>query len=458
MANKELLIKTLKHEKFTGGPVPWVPFAGVHAGKLTGYTATEVLKDEEKLFKSVLEVNRIYKPQGQPVVFDLQLEAEILGCELVWADDSPPSVRSHPLEDEAIVPCDCKIPRETDGRLPIVLNVMRRLKAEVGQDTLLYGLLCGPFTLASHLRGTDLFMDMYDDEDYVHRLLAFCTRVAKRLADYYLEAGMDVIAPVDPMISQISADHFADFVQGPYTELFDHIRAKGAYSAFFVCGDATRNIEGMCNTGCDSLHVDENVDLLAAKRITDAYNVALGGNIPLTTVMLTGNQQDNMKYVLDLYDSIADKTNFILAPGCDMPYDTPVENTIAAYIAASEPDKVREMVANYTLSDHSVAVELPDYANLKKPLIEIFTLDWATCAACTYMKYAVDAVMKDFAGKVDYEVYKYITPEEVGRMKQLGVKNLPSTYINGKLKFSSITPSRKDLEEALEQAFNEIKA
>ena len=38
---KELLLKTLRHEQTDN--VPFVPFSGVHAGSLKGYTAREVL-------------------------------------------------------------------------------------------------------------------------------------------------------------------------------------------------------------------------------------------------------------------------------------------------------------------------------------------------------------------------------------------------------------------------------
>ena len=33
---KELIFQTLRHEKVD--EIPWVPFAGVHVGKLKGYT------------------------------------------------------------------------------------------------------------------------------------------------------------------------------------------------------------------------------------------------------------------------------------------------------------------------------------------------------------------------------------------------------------------------------------
>ena len=89
---------------------------------------------------------------------------------------------------------------------------------------------------------------------------------------------------------------------------------KGAFSSFFVCGNATKQIEVMCKTSPDSISIDENVDIAEAKKITDKYNIAIGGNIPLTTTMLFGNQKDNMKYVVDLLDKM-DNHNLIISPG-----------------------------------------------------------------------------------------------------------------------------------------------
>ena len=452
---KDLLIRTLHHEKVERAP--WVPFAGVHAGFLKGYTATEMLTDADKAFESLMEVNRLYKPDGQPVIFDLQIEAECLGCGLAWADDCPPSVSDHPLdgsdEEPAQVPCDCKIPKKTDGRIPYVLEVMRRMKEAVGDTTALYGLICGPFTLASHLRGNNLFTDMYDFEDEVADLFTFCKKVCIRMADYYLEAGMNVIAMVDPLISQISTAHFEQFMTEPYTEIFDHIRNAGGLSSFFVCGDATRNIEAMCQTNPDSISVDENVNLLAAKAITDRYNIALGGNIPLTSVMLLGNQQDNMKFTVDLLDSLEDKTNFILAPGCDMPYAVPVEYCIGVAQAALETDAVREMVKNYQAAEvDTSSVVLPDYEHLEKPLVEAFTLDSAQCAACGYMMGAVNEAKATFGDAIDVVEYKYIYKENVARCVKMGVPNLPSLYINGQLKYKSIIPTKAELEAAIKEA------
>ena len=332
----------------------------------------------------------------------------------------------------------------------MILEVMKKMKDQVGDTTALYGLVCGPFTLASHLRGNEIFMDMYDDPDYVNDLLDFANKAVMAVADFYIEAGMDVIALVDPLVSQISPDHFEEFMTKPFTEFFTFIREKNALSSFFVCGDATRNIEVMCQTGPDSISIDENIDIVAAKEITDKYNIAIGGNIPLTTVMLHGSQQDNMKYIVDMLDRVPEG-NLIVAPGCDMPYDVPIENTIAVAQAIHETDQVREILKNYVATTEEIYVELPDYTSLEKPLVEVFTLDSATCAACTYMMQAANVIKEEFGDKIDLVEYKYTIKENIARCVKMGVKNLPSIYINGELKFSSIIPSKLEFSNTIKE-------
>jgi len=447
LVGKDILLGTLRHEPMQA--IPWVPFAGVHAGKLKGYTAQEVLTEKDKLLESLLEVNRVYDPDGQPVVFDLQIEAEILGCELMWVKNSPPSVATHPLS--ASIDTPTHLPEASEGRLPMILETMREFKKAVGQKTALYGLICGPFTLASHLRGTEIFMDMFKRQDYLHSLIEYCTQVCIRMSDLYLDAGMDVIAVVDPLVSQISPKHFNLFLSESFKKTFDHIRECGGLSSFFVCGDATKSIEVMCQTNPDSISIDENVNLATAKQISDRYNIVIGGNIPLTTCMLLGTQQDNMKFVVDTLDTI-DPKNWILSPGCDMPFDTPIENTVGVLQAIRDPESARQMLANYHQdSFKDIEVILPDYAHLPRPLVEVFTLDSDTCAACTYMLNSAKRVVAEFNGQVDMVEYKFTQRENVARVMKMGIKNLPSIVINGELKYSSIIPSLSEMKEEIEK-------
>nr|WP_321295965.1 uroporphyrinogen decarboxylase family protein [uncultured Sphaerochaeta sp.] len=440
MTGRERVLHTIAGQ--VADSLPWVPFTGVHAGKLLGYDAKKVSIDVEALVASALEVNRLYHPDGQPVMFDLQIEAEVLGCELVWSEDGPPSVKTHPLAETVDIPS--RIPLPEEGRISMHLEAISRLKKSIGSTTALYGICCGPFTLASHLRGTEIFMDMMLDPTYVHELLSYTKKVAKAVSGYLVEAGIDIVAVVDPLISQISPAHFAQFMEKPFTELFEHIRSLGAISSFFVCGNATMNIEPMCRTKCDSLSVDENVNLAFAKKITDSYGISIGGNIPLTSVMLFGNQQDNMKTVVDLIGSVP-SGNLIISPGCDMPYDVPIENVIAVEHAVHETESARSMVRHYQKAELKFTGTLPEYDKLSKPLVEVFTLDSATCAACTYMWAAAQDAVAELERDIDLIEYKYTVPQNIARCREMGVKQLPSIYINGNLAFSSIIPSKEEL-------------
>lgn len=83
---------------------------------------------------------------------------------------------------------------------------------------------------------------------------------------------------------------------------------------------------------------------------------------------------------------------------------------------------------------------------------EVFTLDSATCAACTYMMGAANEVKKTFGDAIDMVEYKFTLKENIARCKKMGVPNLPSMYINGELKFRSLVPSKEELEGAIRAA------
>lgn len=450
---KELVFKALRHEPMD--EIPWVPFAGVHAGQLKGYTAEEMLTSADNIVESMKEVAKLYQPDGLPVLFDLQVEAEILGCELMWAKDNPPSVKTHPLAGENKgIPCLCRLPGPEDGRLPMILDAKRRVKAELGDDIALYGLICGPFTLASHLRGSDIFMDMMKDKQYVKDLMDFCGQVAIKMAEMYIDAGMDVIAVVDPLISQVSPKMISKMLADAFKGVFDYIRSRDVFSCFFVCGNATSQIDVMCQMGPDGVSIDENVDLPKAKETTDKYNICIGGNIPLTTTMLHGTQEDNIKGTLDLIDSVEDKRNFIVSPGCDMPYATPRENTIACAQAVKNPEGSRKLVENYQSSFDDIEVEIPDYAGSDKVIVELFLLDPEQCAACTYMKASAVDSFEDMKDIAEIREYKYFIKEDIARTRKMQCAQLPSMYIDGECAFSSIIPSHDELLEKVRAAYD----
>jgi len=430
---------------------PWVPFVGVHGGYLIGVDAETYLKSSKHIVSGVSKAIELYQPDGIPVLFDLQVEAEILGCKLVWSKDGPPAVDSHPLA-EGVSLNDLSVPEETDGRIPLVLKSASELKKaypEIG----LYGLLTGPFTLALHLAGTDIFMKLFLEPDYVQELMEFCTKVAIRYSDMLMDNGCDVVAVVDPMTSQIDSDSFQNFVSPFAKEIFDHVRHRQKYSSFFVCGQAQQNIEVMCETGPDNVSIDENIPLGFVKNTALNKGVSFGGNIKLTSVLLLGDEMDAKKETVNCIDE-GGKRGFILAPGCDLQMETPVANLQA--VSEVVHDEYVQQVAREI--EHTSNIELLDLNKhwiAGKVVVDVITLDSASCAPCQYMVEAVKQAAEPLKDKVIVNEFKIKDKKGLQMMMTLGIKNVPTTCINGQVAFISQIPQRSEIEKLLRKAIEE---
>jgi uroporphyrinogen decarboxylase len=450
MSGKELIKKTFALESVDRPP--WVPFVGVHAAALIGVDAETYLHSTELMIKGLNEAIARYHPDGIPVAFDLQLEAEVLGCNLVWNKDNPPSVNSHPLA-EGIALADLKVPAKEKGRIAQILEVARTLRSQ-HPDLALYGLVTGPLTLALHLMGTDVFMKMFLDVQYVYDVMAFCTRVCNAMADYYVEAGCDVIALVDPMCSQIGPEQFKQFVTPYCTKIFEHIKETGAYSSFFVCGQAQHNIEVMCDCKPDNISIDENIPLDYVRDICMSRGISYGGNLKLTVVLLMGNEDDTRRNVVECLDIAGeDYKGFILSPGCDLAYATPTENLVVAGNLVGDKYQQDIVRALESKTFDVVPLDLSNYIENNVVKVDVITLDALACAACQYMWEAVKRACEKFGDQVVCTDHSIKTQEGVNFMVATGVKNIPTTLIDGKVRFISLIPPIKEIERAIEEAF-----
>jgi MtaA/CmuA family methyltransferase len=450
MKGKELVLHALKGGQCS--PVPWVPFVGVHGAHLIGKNADEYLHSTELMVRGISKAIELYNPDGIPVCFDLQIEAEALGCRLGWAEENPPAVLSHPLAGKGNLNDLMPISRD-QGRIPAVMAATRELR-EKYPDIALYGLVTGPFTLGLHLLGTEIFMKMFEDPAAIHNLLEFTSEVTKSMSDFYIEAGCDIIAVVDPMTSQIGPDQFTEFIHKPVKSVFDTIRNQGKHSSFFVCGHAQQNIEVMCKTGPDNISIDENIPLDYVRNICRKFGISFGGNLQLTLVMLMGNPEDCQRNAVDCMD-IAGDTGFILAPGCDLPMRTPVKNLEAVSQVVRDTyhqDVIRTLEHK---PEKAQILNLGEYGKSDRVIVDIITLDSESCAPCQYMVEAVKEVAPHFEGLVEWREHSIKNLEGVTFMSSLFVKNIPTICIDGKITFVSQIPPRNELIRAIQNRINE---
>ena len=446
MKSKELIFSALRLEETPCAP--WLPYVGVHGAKLLCMTASEYLMSVENIVNGIQKAIDIYRPDGIPVAFDLQLEAEALGCRLLFASNNPPAVIGHVLSEGKKLE-DLTIPSKNDARIPIILEATKILRRN-NPDIALYGLVTGPFTLALHLLGTEIFTKMYEDPEYVVSVMDFCTDVALAMSVYYIEAGCDVIALVDPMTSQIDPDSFEMYVKNPMTKIFDCIRNKGVMTSFFVCGYAEHNLELMCQCRPDNVSVDENIPLSLIKDIALKAGLSFGGNLKLTTTLLLGTPQDCEYDTLECIDTGGLK-GFILAPGCDLPMDTPVENLKAVSNLVHDSYR-QDVLRNMPKTTKDIPqIDISQRYNQGKVIVDVITLDSLSCAPCQYMISLVRSVVDTLEDNVIWQEHKIKTQEGLSMMVAIGVKNIPTICINGNIEFISITPSKEEFLRVLKK-------
>jgi len=268
---------------------PWVPYAGVHCAFLINEPADKMLKDPELLAKGVVNATKRYKADGIPLVFDLSVEANSVGCDLKWWPDNVPSVTSHPCSDKTPADAGLQLPTKESGRWPVLFEAARIAKPQLDEmDSCLMGLFCGPLTLAAHLAGVRIFTDVYKNKEFAAEVCKFAGEIGARAAEFYVEMGCDIIAIVDPVASQIRPETFQKYVTPNCQAAIKTINDSGTTSSFFICGDATKVMVEVCKVGTHGFAIDEQMNMNFIRDLARKYKVGFGGNLKLTLALSLG--------------------------------------------------------------------------------------------------------------------------------------------------------------------------
>ncbi len=286
MAKQMLIDATMGRRTPTA---PWVPYAGVNGAYLIQEKADRYFQDPALLARGVVEAARTYRADGIPLLFDLSVEAESVGCGLEYWEDNVPSVRTHPCDGQTPEAAGLRLPEKSSGRWPVIFAAAEIAKPRLDEmDCAMLGLVTGPLTLASHLAGVRIFTAVKKDPDFAHAVVRFAGEIGGRAAAFYAEMGCDIIAIVDPVASQIRPETFREFVTPNCAASVRAIHAGGCASSFFICGDCTKVVEEVCSVGTHAFAVDEQMNLNFIRDIARKHGKGFGGNLKLTLALSLG--------------------------------------------------------------------------------------------------------------------------------------------------------------------------
>jgi len=293
-----------------------------------GQPLSRYYRDYRVLAEANIAVIEAFGLDIAQTISDPYREAADWGLEIEYPEDGL-LLRKRPLIQEPSDLARLKPPDPRSGpRMSDRLEGIRHLRARLGGEVPVMGWVEGALAEANVLRGDAALMtDLYDRPDWVAELLDLCAGVEIGFARAQVEAGADIIGLGDAIASQVSPRMYQEFALPHEKKIFAAVREMGAIPRLHICGDTTRLLPLMAQTGAEIIDLDWMVDLHAATACFGEDGPAICGNFDPVAVMLRGNPAL-------VRDAVArcvrdgGKRSFNAA-GCEIPDGTPRENLLA---------------------------------------------------------------------------------------------------------------------------------
>lgn len=329
MNSLDLMNKVLSME--IGERIPFCPAIYEHKGFLIGKTPSEICRDPELLVEGLLAEYERYKPDFLTVGIDVyNVEAEALGCKIVYFDDSPdvPGVEDYPIKNLADID-KLKIPDPTkDGRMPLYLEAAKKLHEKVGHEIKIRGAITGPFSLASELMGAENFIVMtMQDPQYTVKLMEFTARVAAAFGKAFIDIGIDpIIFDSRAMPPLCSPQIFQDIVSKVYKRiLIPELKKAGAKQIpLIIGGDTTPILDAIIDTDTTQILCDFEGDIELFKKKAIDNNLPMRVNVDPRLLHL-GPIEKIQDFTMNILNKCWDHPGFILGTGVAA-YDCPPEH------------------------------------------------------------------------------------------------------------------------------------
>ena len=217
-----------------------------------------------------------------------------------------------------------------------MLKQCRNVKQLVGDDKYLLGDIAAPLTMAAVMVGTEDFVIlMLEDPELCEQLIDFTTAVSAEMFHLLHENGCDIALPADPVASgsMISTEMFEEFSVPALANLK---KALPEYKYFFthVCGASVTRVPGLIKAGTAAFSGDYLIDLNEALTNADGKLVMMGNMNP-AGVILSGTPDEVYAEACERI-RIAAGRGLILATGCDLSPNAPLENVKMAIKACKD--------------------------------------------------------------------------------------------------------------------------
>ncbi len=291
----------------------------------TGIRFAEAHTDPQKMSSLAATSYRLFGFQCAVVPFDVAIEAEAVGCPINFYTNVDPQEILYPTVKEKRVasPVDIHLPPSLDaaGRVPVVIEALRMLKKDIGQEVPIGTYIMGPFTIAGQTMELDVLLKLcLKKPDQVAEILDVYTDLIISLANLYFSAGADYITirEMGACSDVLRPALFEKIVVPSLKRLFQESPRP---MVLHICGKSNGILASMNKCGASALSVDQKNDLKQSRHDIGAAPVLLGNFDPYN-VLVKGTPQDVRQSVEQCAANGADA----IWPGCDIWPTVPKEN------------------------------------------------------------------------------------------------------------------------------------
>ena len=212
-------------------------------------------------------------------------------------------------------------------------GLLRAMNTRLAGRKPILAFAAGPLTSAAGLMGMETLMTyLTEDPVGMERVLDLCTEITVDSLRFQLENGATGISIADPVsaVNLISEEFFARFSLPRIRRIAGEFRSLDIPVMLHICGSSAPRIAPLVGSGINIYSMDDVPLSYAIEQARGDF--AIFGNLNTVGVMLSMPPEDVYARAREL--CLAAPTGFILAPGCDLPPDTPEENVTAMVRAA----------------------------------------------------------------------------------------------------------------------------
>jgi len=175
------------------------------------------LNNPTKISNALRQIRGRLRSDGVSCYFDPFLEAEALGATLEWASENQsPTLRWPVATEHGWLPTDPATAEDAvkRGRIPVALEVIRRLKMLQRDESLLIVGVSGPLTLAARLTGL-VGPQATMHEDLPESALEVTSSMILQLSKTFAEAGANLVflrEEILPTLGELGAEDWASML------------------------------------------------------------------------------------------------------------------------------------------------------------------------------------------------------------------------------------------------------